>query len=156
MSQGVVNRICKCNLSPSYCHYLSHNYVLLVNCLNQFQFLNEIGSLGPVLFQSTVSAIAKFALPQAFPLSFCFNISSSSYYRFSLISLSSALLEYLQKFLISVYLTLTSISLVPNRMPSFTYSTNIYSLPAVYPILNPRDSRVSKTFMCYPGAKSSR
>lgn len=29
MSQGVVNRICKCNLSPSYCHYLNHNYVVL-------------------------------------------------------------------------------------------------------------------------------
>lgn len=34
MSQGVVNRICKCNLSPSCCHYLTHNYIVLPNGLN--------------------------------------------------------------------------------------------------------------------------
>lgn len=34
MSQGVVNRICKCNLSPSCCHYLTHNSIVLPNGLN--------------------------------------------------------------------------------------------------------------------------
>lgn len=34
MSQGAANRICKCNLSPSYCPHLSCKYVLAGNCLS--------------------------------------------------------------------------------------------------------------------------
>lgn len=82
-------------------------------------------------------------------LSPVFNSSLSSYYRFSLISLSLALLQCLWNVFISVYLILTSSFLVPNRVPSFTYSTNIYSVPShvLSTILDPRNLRVSKTFM---------
>lgn len=53
MSQGVLNRICKCNLSPSYCHYLSLNCIVLANCLNWcfVEFPKETDSLDSILFQ---------------------------------------------------------------------------------------------------------
>lgn len=56
MNQGAVNRICKCNLSPSCCHYLTCNYIVLANCLNWF--FKEADSLGPSLLQSVVSAVS--------------------------------------------------------------------------------------------------
>lgn len=129
MSQGVLNRICKCNLSPSYCHYLSLNCIVLANCLNwcllsslrkQTLLISFFSSLWSELFQSS-------HCPRL-PLAFCFNSSLSSCYRFSQISLSAASLQCLYKVFLSLYLILTSCSLVPNRGSSF----NKYSMPVMY------------------------